>query len=291
MKTVIVTGACGQLGRAVNQELGSTGEYEFYNVDVVSGDNIKKADITNLEEMTEMVRSVRPYAIVNCAAYTAVDAQEGDEENSFRINAIGPRNLAIAAREHGVKLLHVSTDYVFPGDGERPYTEFDPVGPASVYGRTKLAGERFVEQFADRFYIIRTAWMYGEGKNFVRTMLKLGEDHDEVSVVNDQLGNPTSTAEMARLIRSLLPTDNYGLFHGTCEGITNWAEFAGEIFSMAGKETRVKGISTEEYLKNYPQAAPRPAYSALENRMLKLTGGYTFADWRDALKEYIGKLS
>ncbi|MCR4908039.1 MAG: dTDP-4-dehydrorhamnose reductase [Lachnospiraceae bacterium] len=291
MKKIIVTGAGGQLGRAVNRELGQTGEYEFYNVDVMAGENIKKADITDLEEMLRLVGEVKPCAIVNCAAYTAVDAQEADEENAFRINAVGPRNLAIAAREYGARLLHISTDYVFPGDSGRPYTEFDPVGPKSVYGKTKLAGERFVEQFADRFYIIRTAWLYGEGKNFVRTMLKLSEDHDEISVVDDQFGNPTSAAELARAIRALLPTENYGLFHGTCEEITNWAEFAGEIFSMTGKKTRVRPVSTGEYLNAHPQAAPRPAYSALENKMLKLTGSYTFAGWRDALKEYIGKMS
>ncbi len=290
MKTIIVTGAAGQLGRAVNLELGRGDEYEFYNVDVTSSENIKKADITNLEEMMELVRAIHPYAIVNCAAYTAVDAQENDEDNAFRINAIGPRNLAIAAHEYGVKLVHISTDYVFPGDSDRPYTEFDPVGPESVYGKSKLEGEWFVEQFADRFYIIRTAWLYGDGKNFVRTMLKLSETHDEVSVVDDQFGNPTSTTELARAIRSLLPTDNYGLFHGTCEGITSWSEFAGEIFSLAGLPTKVREVSTKEYLLGHPQSAPRPAYSALENRMLKLTDGYTFADWKYALKMYLGNL-
>ena len=284
-KKIIVTGCNGQLGRAINREFAGDDGYELINTDVTAD---VKLDITDVDAVTDFVRKYEPYAVINCAAYTAVDRQENDRELSMKINAIGPRNLAIAAYETGAKLMHVSTDYVFPGEAsDHPLTEFDPVGPVSVYGRTKLAGEEFVKQFADRFFIIRTAWLYGDGHNFAKTMLKLSETHDELTVVDDQLGTPTSAAELARCIHALLPTESYGLYHGTCEGDTNWADFAKEVLRLAGKETVVKPVSTEEYMRNNPQSARRPAYSILDNYMLRLTGIYTFADWRDAVAEYM----
>ena len=156
-----------------------------------------------------------------------------------------------------------------------------------MYGKSKLAGEKFVAQFADKFYTIRTAWLYGDGRNFVKTMMKLSETHDTISVVNDQLGTPTSTAELARAIHGLLSTDNFGLFHGTCEGSCSWADFTEEIFRNAGVRTQVDHVSTEEYANMNPTTAPRPKYSILENYMLKLTGGYQFADWHDAIQAYM----
>ncbi|MCR5773659.1 MAG: dTDP-4-dehydrorhamnose reductase [Lachnospiraceae bacterium] len=284
-KKVIVTGCNGQLGRAVNREFAQDDRYELVNTDVTAD---IKLDITDVDQVVSFVKENAPYAILNCAAYTAVDKQESDVDLSMRINAIGPRNLAIAASETGSKLVHISTDYVFPGVSDHPLTEFDPTGPVSVYGKTKLAGEEFVRQFSDRFYIIRTAWLYGDGHNFAKTMLRLSETHDELTVVSDQLGTPTSAKELARCIRSLLPGEDYGLFHGTCEGDTNWAEFAEEVLKLGGKDTKVRHVTTEEYARNNPQSAPRPAYSILDNYMLRLTGGYTFADWHDALKEYFG---
>ncbi len=285
-KTILVTGANGQLGRAINIELAG-GEYELYNTDIAESEGVHAADITDLEKLRDLFKQVKPYSVINCAAYTAVDAQEKDVELSYKINALGPRNLSIAANESGSRLIHVSTDYVFPGDGDTPYNEFDPTAPKSVYGKTKLAGEQMVRDLAERYSIIRTAWLYGDGKNFVKTMLRLSESHDEVSVVDDQLGNPTSTAELARAIHFLMETDNYGLFHGTCEGITSWAEFTEEIFRLAGKATRVNHVTTEEYTAKNPSSAPRPSYSALDNMMLRLTGGYAFADWHEAIREYI----
>ncbi len=285
-KKIIITGANGQLGRALNKELADSA-YELVNIDVAEGEGIKAADITDLKAMRDLFSRVEPYAVLNCAAYTAVDAQEKDVELSYKINATGPRNLAVAAAETGARLVHVSTDYVFPGDGKVPYNEFDKTGPKSVYGKSKLAGEQLVRDLGQRFSIIRTAWLYGDGKNFVRTMLRLSESHDEVSVVDDQWGNPTSTAELARAIHDLMETENYGIFHGTCEGLTNWAEFTEEIFSLAGKNTRVKHLSTAEYTAVNPASAPRPSFSALDNMMLRISGGYTFADWHDALREYL----
>lgn len=280
-KKIIVTGSNGQLGRAVNRQYAGSTEYELINTDV------DELDITNIDKVMELVRSIRPYAIINCAAYTAVEACETQEDLAFRINAIGPRNLSIAADETGAKLMHVSTDYVFDGNGTRPYRETDPVGPQGAYGRTKLAGEEFVKEFSSRHYIVRTAWLYGDGKNFVRTMLRLSETNDKVRVVRDQAGSPTSAAELAKAIAYLLPTENYGLFHGTCEGDCNWAQFAEEIFRLAGRKTTVEAITSEEY----GAAVKRPAYSVLENYMLKMTGGYMFADWHDAIAEYLGNIT
>lgn len=277
MKKIIVTGCNGQLGRAINQVYGNNTDIELVNTDV------QELDITSIDKTMELVRRVKPYAIINCAAHTAVDRCETDVDNAYRINAIGPRNLGIAAREAGAKLMHISTDYVFAGDGDRPYTEFDTPNPQSVYGRTKLAGERFVEQFAENYFIVRTEWLYGDGKNFVRTMLRLAATTDEVKVVKDQVGSPTSAAELVKILDTLLWTENYGLFHGTCTGSCSWADFAAEIFRLAGKSTRVTGITTEEY--NAP--AKRPAYSVLDNYMLRLTNGYQAADWRQAIEEYI----
>lgn len=282
MKKIIVTGCNGQLGRAINQIYENNTEYECVNTDVA------ELDITNIDAVTKMVAEVKPYAIINCAAHTNVDACETDVDNAYRINAIGPRNLSIAATQNNAKMVHISTDYVFGGDAASPYLEFDQTAPKSMYGKTKLAGENFVKEFAKEHFIIRTAWLYGDGKNFVKTMLRLSETNDKVRVVCDQFGSPTSAIELAKAIAYLLPTDNYGLFHGTCEGSTNWADFTKEIFRLAGKNTIVEAISSEEYSANAKAAvAPRPSYSILENYMLKLTTNHMFAQWEDAIAEYI----
>ena len=280
MKKLIITGCNGQLGRAINELLKDNKEYECINTDVA------ELDITDINAVLQFVGEIKPYAVINCAAYTAVDKCETDEENAFRINAIGPRNLSIAASKNGAKMMHVSTDYVFAGDSAIPYVETDIPAPNTAYGSTKLAGERFVEQFSNQYFIIRTAWLYGDGKNFVKTMLRLSETNDTITVVNDQFGSPTSAKELAKAMIYLLPTENYGLFHGTCEGSCSWSDFATEIFKLAGKSTVVKGITTEEY--NAP--AKRPAFSILENKMFKLTTDFMFADWHDAIKEYMTQI-
>ena len=280
MKKIIVTGANGQLGRAINQQYAGKTEYELINTDV------DELDITSIESVMDLAREVQPYAIINCAAYTAVEACEKEEDLAFRINAIGARNLSIAASETGARLVHVSTDYVFDGKGSRPYRETDPVGPQGAYGRTKLAGENFVKEFSERHYIVRTAWLYGDGKNFVKTMLRLSETNDVVRVVKDQVGSPTSAVELAKAIAYLLPTENYGLFHGTCEGDCSWAQFTEEIFRLADRKTKVEPITSEEY----GAAVKRPAYSILENYMFKMTTDHMFADWHDAIAEYLKNL-
>ncbi len=285
MKKILVTGCNGQLGRAIQKEYA--GEVEFVLTDVVDSDGIVSLDITNIDQVMTLVRDTRPEVIINCAAHTNVDKCEEQWDLAYKINAIGPRNLSIAATETGAKLVHISTDYVFDGHGTRPQTEFDPVGPVSAYGKTKLEGENFVKQFAQKYFILRTAWLYGDGHNFVRTMLRLSETHDEVSVVCDQKGSPTSAAELAKMIHYLEGSENYGLFHATCEGDTNWADFTEEIFRLAGKQTKVNHVTSKQYKEMNPASADRPAYSILDNYMLRLTSDYQMAEWHDALKEYI----
>ena len=284
MKKLIITGCNGQLGRAINEQYGADTEYELINTDV------DELDITNVDAVLALSREVKPYAIINCAAYTNVDRCEVDVDLAYRINAIGARNLAIAAADAGAKLMHVSTDYVFPGTSPKPLTEFDTPAPISMYGRTKYAGEQFVQQFADRYFMIRTAWLYGDGHNFAKTMLKLSEKTDEIGVVMDQFGSPTSATELAKAIKYLLPTENYGLFHGTCEGDTNWAEFAQTVLRLAGKPTRIEPITSEEYKRRFPESASRPAYSILDNYMLRLTTDFRFASWQDAIAVYMKEL-
>lgn len=280
MKKIIVTGCNGQLGRAINLEWKDNHDIELVNTDVA------ELDITNIDKVMEFVRGVKPYAIINCAAHTGVDACEDELDKAYRINAIGPKNLSIAASQTGAKMVHISTDYVFDGNTDKPYLEFDRPNPQGVYGATKLAGENMVKDFTHRYFILRTAWLYGDGKNFVKTMLRLSESNDKVRVVGDQVGSPTSAAELARAISQLIFTENYGLFHATCEGSCSWAAFTEEIFRLAGKNTSVEKITTREF----GAKAPRPAYSILENYMLKLTGGYRFADWKDALAVYMREL-
>lgn len=286
MKKILVTGCNGQLGRAIRKEYEKE-EVSFINTDVVDGEGIIALDIADIDAVMKLVKETQPDVIINCAAHTNVDACEQQWDLAYKINAIGPRNLSIAANEVDAKMVHVSTDYVFEGNGTRPYTEFDEVNPVSAYGKTKVEGERFVQQFANKFFIFRTAWLYGDGKNFVKTMLRLSETHEEVNVVCDQLGSPTSAVELARAIHYFEGTDNYGIFHATCEGDTNWASFTEEIFKKAGKKTRVNHVTSVQYAEMNPASAKRPAYSILENYMMKLTSDYRMADWKDALDEYM----
>lgn len=277
MKKILVTGSNGQLGRAINQKYEADSSYELVNTDV------GELDITSIDDVIRLTEQVKPDIIINCAAHTNVNKCETDWDNAYRINAIGPRNLSIAATRLNAKLMHISTDYVFDGTATSPYKEFDLTNPCGAYGKTKLEGENFVKQFAKNFYIVRTAWLYGDGNNFVKTMLRLAETNEEVRVVRDQFGTPTSARVLADMIAALIETDNYGTFHGTCEGECSWADFAEEIFRLAGVKTRVNRITTEEY----PTPAKRPAYSVLENYMLKLTMNYEAEDWKTAIREYM----
>lgn len=286
MKKIIVTGCNGQLGRAINEVYKDSTEFELVNTDF-GVEGITSLDITNLEDVIALFEEVKPYAVINCAAHTAVDLCEVQKDLAYKINAIGPRNLSIAATKVGAKMVHVSTDYVFRGDGEVPYTEFDTPAPKAMYGITKLHGENFVKQFAKEWFIIRTAWLYGDGKNFVKTMLRLSENHDKITVVDDQIGSPTSALELAKAIKYLVPTDKFGLYHGTCEGQCSWADFTKEIFRLAGKSTEVIPVTSEQYKEMNPNSADRPKFSVLENYMFKLNTEHQFADWKDAIAEYL----
>ncbi len=289
MTKILLTGANGQLGRALQQVYGS--EAFFLLTDMVESDGINRLDITDLEAVRGCISSQKPELIINCAAMTNVDGCETNIEGAYKANAIGPRNLAIAAEENGIRLVHISTDYVFDGhDREAPYTEFDTPGPISAYGRTKLAGEQFVRELCSRYYLFRTAWLYGDGHNFVKTMLKLAESHDELTVVSDQKGSPTSALELARLIKYIAPSGGYGVYHATCEGDTNWADFAEAIFKKADKTVKVRHVSSQEYKQMNPASADRPHYSILDNMMLRLVSDYRMADWEQALEEYFKTL-
>lgn len=289
MKKILVTGCNGQLGRAIRKEYAAS-NVEFINTDVVEGEGVVSLDITDVDAVLKLVRAEKPDVIINCAAHTNVDKCEEQWDLAYKINAIGPRNLSIAATEADAKMIHVSTDYVFEGNGTRPYTEFDAPNPVSAYGKTKLEGENFVKEFAKKHFILRTAWLYGDGKNFVKTMLALAENHDELNVVCDQVGTPTSAVELAKMIHYLESTENYGTFHATCEGDTNWADFAEAIFKRAGKNVKVNHVTSKQYKEMNPASANRPAYSILEDYMIKLTSDFVMADWQDALDVYMKEL-
>jgi dTDP-4-dehydrorhamnose reductase len=214
---------------------------------------------------------------------TDVNLCETEQDRAYRINALGPKNIAMAAGTLGVKLIHISTDYVFDGKADVPYTEEAATNPISVYGKTKQAGDEFVQEFCNKFFILRTAWVYGEGKNFVKTMLRLAENNNKIRVVSDQYGTPTSALELARVIVFLMETDSYGIYHATCEGSTSWYEFAVAIMKEAGKSVEIEAIPTSEY----PTPASRPMYSILENKALYERHGYVMRDWKDALHEYM----
>lgn len=278
MERYFITGCNGQLGRAFNMLLADEKDIVIKNTDVDT------LDITDEIQVMEKVVAFQPTVILNCAAHTAVDACEQDRDNAYRINALGAENLAKAAEKSGAVMVQVSTDYVFPGDADTPYVETSPTGPQSVYGETKLAGERAVQEICSRYYIVRTAWLYGDGKNFVRTMLNLSQTHDTLTVVCDQLGSPTSAMELARMILHILPSGEYGIYHGTCEGEVTWDDFARTIFKKKGISTDVKSVTSEEY----NAAAKRPAYSVLENAKLNSMGSYRMKHWEDALDEYLG---
>jgi dTDP-4-dehydrorhamnose reductase len=279
---ILITGSNGQLGLELQRQL-ATLQNDGLAVEVVPTD-VNELDITNQLQVTRLVRAERPQVVINCAAYTNVDGCEADEPTAFRINALGARNLAGAAFGVDAKIVQVSTDYVFDGVNAAPRREYDPVNPQSVYGRSKLWGEQLVAVTNLRHFIVRTAWLYGERNNFVRTMLRLAQERDELQVVNDQIGSPTSTVDLARCVLDLIQTELYGVYHATCEGQCSWYEFAGKIMDLAGLTVKVTPITTAQL--NRP--ALRPQFSVLDNFALKLNGLNTFRDWESALQEYLG---
>lgn len=285
---ILVTGAKGMLASQIIKdlergytELGKLPK-EMMNAQVITCD-VNELDITDNNACRAYFIDKMPDICINCAAFTNVDGCEENKMAAFKVNAMGARNLARACELVGAKLVHVSTDYVFSGEGNTPFCEYDVPNPQSVYGKTKLMGERFVEQFCSKYFIVRTAWLYGyEGNNFVKTMVKLGTEKGALKVVDDQKGNPTNAADLSHHILTIAPTCEYGIYHCTGEGECTWYEFAKEIIKLAGVNATVSPCTTEEF----PRPAKRPAYSSLENMMLEATFGNNMRDWKEALKAY-----
>lgn len=274
---ILITGSKGQLGIEIIRQLRKNSVYQVMGMDK------DELNIVNLDDINETILSVKPDVVINCAAHTAVDLCETDIENAYKINAIGPRNLAIASEKVGAKFVQVSTDYVFNGNENQPYREDNETCPNSIYGKSKLMGEQFTKEFCSKYFIVRTAWLYGEGNNFVRTMLKLAQNNKELNVVNDQFGSPTSTVDLAKAIIDLINTENYGTYHGTCEGQCSWYDFAKKIFEISNIDIKVNPVSSEEFKR----PAPRPKYSVLDNFMFKLVELNSFRKWEDSLIEYL----
>lgn len=275
---ILVTGANGQLGREVARQ-GK--EHELILTDVHS------LDIGNGSAVRACFRDIKPDAVIHCAAYTNVDGAESDADNAFRVNVVGAQNMAAGCLETGARMVYISTDYVFDGENQTPYREFDKTNPQTVYGRTKWQGEEMVRQILGRHYILRTAWLYGDGNNFVGTMLKLAKAQPHLRVVCDQIGTPTSTVDLAAAAFRLLASDSYGTYHATCQGECSWYDFACEIFRRTGQNVQVLPVTTAEF----PRPAKRPAHSVLDNHMLRMTVGDPMREWQVALADYLTSIT
>lgn len=297
---VFVTGVCGQLGHDVVNELARRGcqsvgsdIQEAYSgvadTSAVTTVPYVQLDITDKEAVSKVITDVKPDVIIHCAAWTAVDAAE-DEENTAKVDAInhlGTQYIAEAAKAVNAKMLYISTDYVFDGQGERPWEPDDKCyAPLSVYGQSKLDGELAVSSILNKYFIVRIAWVFGlNGKNFIKTMINVGKTHDTVRVVDDQIGTPTYTLDLARLLADMIETDKYGYYHATNEGgYISWADLAEESYKIAGMNVNVVRVTTEEYGLT---KAVRPANSRMDKSKLVETGFESLPDWKDAVKRYI----
>lgn len=294
---ILVTGCNGQLGNELKR-LFETGAAEigpipalYQDADVVYAD-VAQLDITDEDAVNAFFAAHEFDVVINGAAMTNVDGCETAEDAAYRVNALGPANLAKACANQGAKLVHVSTDYVFPGNVAGERVETDETAPISAYGRTKLEGEKLALAANPNTFVVRTAWLYGYvGKNFVKTMLRLARDVGHMTVVDDQVGNPTSANDLAYEILKIAETENYGIYHCTNNGICSWAEFAREIISLAGFDPSIVSTCTsEEYSANHPESASRPKYSALHNKRLEETVGDEMRPWRRALSSYLANL-
>ncbi len=295
---VLVTGTSGQLGHDVMGELARRG-YEAVGADRAESDAEFEhviLDITDADKVMDVVREVKPDVIVHCAAWTNVDGAEdpANLEVVRAVNVDGTRNLALAAKEMDAKLVYISTDYVFDGTGERPWEPDDKnYAPINVYGQSKLDGELEVARILDKYFIVRIAWVFGKnGKNFIKTMINVGKTHPVVKVVNDQIGTPTYTYDLARLLVDMIETDKYGYYHATNEGgYISWADFAEEIYRVAGMDVKVERVSTEEYEKIAGKTvAKRPFNSRLDKSKLVEVGFEPLPEWKTAVERYINAL-
>ena len=280
---VLVTGVKGQLGYDVVNELTKRG-HEAIGVDIV------EMDITDKDSVDRVICAVQPQAVIHCAAWTAVDAAEDNEDKVRAVNATGTQYIATACKKVGAKLMYISTDYVFDGQGTTPWQpdckDYDPL---NIYGKTKLEGELAVANTIDNYFIVRIAWVFGvNGKNFIKTMLNVGKTHDTVRVVNDQIGTPTYTYDLARLLVDMIETDKYGYYHATNEGgYISWYDFTKEIYRQAGYTTKVIPVSTQEYGLS---KAARPFNSRLDKSKLVENGFKPLPTWQDALARYLKEI-
>lgn len=277
---VLVTGITGQLGYDLAKEFSKRG------VDYIATSR-KEIDFSTENGAKSFILDKKPEIVAHCAAYTAVDKAESDAERAITVNGLGTRWISEACREIGAKMIYVSTDYVFGGDGKTPYEVNDPKNPVNVYGRSKLLGEDAVNAIVERHFIVRTSWVFGiNGKNFVKTMLKLAETKKKLNVVNDQVGSPTYTPDLAKLLADMAFSEKFGTFHATNEGFCSWADFAREIFAQSGLDVEVDGIPTIEY----PTPARRPFNSRLSKKSLDDAGFDRLPTWQNALKRYLNEL-
>lgn len=277
---VLVTGVTGQLGYDVARELEKRHiEYK--------GTGSREMDISDAEAVKRVITAYHPDAIIHCAAYTAVDKAEDDYGRAMDVNAKGTLAIAKAAKEIDAKMLYISTDYVFNGQGTEPFTVDAATAPLNVYGLTKLFGEEAVQMELSKYFIVRISWVFGKnGNNFIKTMLRLGQTHEELTVVSDQWGSPTYTADLAPLLCDMISTDAYGIYHATNEGITNWAEFAAYIMEQAHLPCKVRPIPSSDY----PTKAVRPLNSRLDKSSLDKAEFRRLPDWKDALRRYLKEI-
>ncbi|GGG63372.1 NAD(P)-dependent oxidoreductase [Paenibacillus radicis (ex Gao et al. 2016)] len=275
---IVVTGANGQLGRELVE-----GKFEENTVEII-GFSRNELDITNLLHCRDVLAKHRPDIVIHCAAYTAVDQAESEPDEAFRVNSAGTRNVAVAAREIGAKLCYISTDYVFDGTATVPYNEFDRTHPQTVYGKSKLAGEFAVQTLHDRFFIVRTSWVFGKyGNNFVKTMLRLGKEKDRLKVVADQIGSPTYTYDLAAFLIELVQTDYYGIYHVSNTESCSWFGFAKAIFEDSSTPIHLEPCTTEEF----PRPAPRPFFSVMDHSAIRSNGFTPLRPWREALQHFL----
>lgn len=278
---ILVTGVAGQLGYDCMKRLTALG------IDC-KGVDYADFDLTDGEAVMAAVKAYAPDGILHCAAYTNVNKAETEPEKCAEVNGMGTLNLVRAAMAVNAKLLYVSTDYVFPGDGDEPFETGSPLGAKNVYGLSKAQGEEAVRSIMQKYFIVRVAWVFGKnGNNFVKTMLKLGKERPEVSVVCDQFGSPTYTPDLAKLMCDMIQTEKYGVYHATNEGFCSWADFAAEIMKQAGLPCRVKPITSAEY----PQPVKRPANSRLSKASLDAAGFDRLPPWQDALGRFLTELA
>ena len=274
---VLVTGVKGQLGYDVVNELKKR------NIEAV-GVDIDEMDITDAASVDKVIKEASPDAVIHCAAYTAVDAAEDNVDICRKVNKDGTQNIANVCKELDIKMIYISTDYVFDGEGTRPWEPDDKPDPLNVYGLTKYEGEVAVTSTLSKYFIVRIAWVFGvNGKNFIKTMLNLAKTHDSLTVVNDQFGSPTYTYDLARLLVDMVLTDKYGIYHATNEGIITWYDFACEIFKTAGLDIKVSPVPASEY----PAKAKRPSNSRMSKQKLVDNGFELLPTWQDALSRYI----